>query len=228
MRKNKRFCLHDARGKIWVVDDLWARRCPPWPNRSAIAERHSICTMIQTLCRSASIIQQAIVHVFNRTGDGTGVCLGVWSPVGLFWSRNCKPHSCKWPEALTKQTRMTRRPSCEDLHCSIFIFLKLSTLSGQGATVGSVEQGSDRSFASAAAPWGALWACRLLLYLLFVYDKIGYTRLRKHFKSGLLPRCVLFKVATGDDWTCYDLNNAFELMHVKRNIILLFDFETLD
>lgn len=141
MRKNKRFCLHDARGKIWVVDDLWARRCPPWPNRSAVAERHSIYTMIQTLSRSASIIQQAVFLVFNRTGDGTGVCLGVWGPVGLFWSRNGKPHSCKWLEALTVQTRMTRRLSCEDLHCSIFIFLKLSTLSGQGATVGSLNRG---------------------------------------------------------------------------------------
>ncbi len=165
MRKSKRFCLHDARGKIWVVDDLWARRWPPWPNRSAIAKRHSICTITQTLCRSASIIQQAIFLVFNRTGDGTGVCLGVWSLVGLFWSRMQTPG-----KALTKQTRMTRRLSCEDLHCSIFIFLKLSTLSGQGATVGSVEQGSERSFASAAAPRGALWARRLLLYLLFVYD----------------------------------------------------------
>lgn len=48
MRKNERFCLHDACGKILIVEDLWARRCPPWPNRSAEAERHSIFTMIQT------------------------------------------------------------------------------------------------------------------------------------------------------------------------------------
>lgn len=48
---------------------------------------------------------------------------------------------------ISVQTCIAHRLSCEDLHCSMFIFLKQFKPSGQGGIVGSEKQGSDHGFA---------------------------------------------------------------------------------
>lgn len=127
-----------------------------------------------------------------------------------------------------KQTLMIHRLSCEDLHCSIFIFLKLSTL-WPGWDGGLSRTGEV--FASTAAQWWALWACRRLLRLLFcvcvcVYDKIGYTWPRdgNTLRAGCYPDLRFLK------WPQVMIELAMmRIMHVIRwNIILLFDCEILD
>lgn len=72
MRKNERFCLHDACGKILIVDDLWVPRCPPWPNRSAEAKRHSIFTMIQTFAEVLASLSKQFFLCLTGQAMGQG------------------------------------------------------------------------------------------------------------------------------------------------------------